>query len=506
MALSTPLRTFEHNKFLSMNDRDDPSVIRDLGASNIENFILRNVGELEMRDGLTAQGSSPTATNLGEGFLSRSSGLKHLIRVINGASNTSKFQYSENGTTWTNIAGGGSKATGAKWIMVQADDNLYAVNGSDTPIKYDGTSITTVSAIPNGVCLEWFNNRMWSFGRLVDPDKLFYSAIGNPESWDTTNDFIPINEGDGSAGLGLRGQATGRMFIGKERSVWYLSGATEDNFVVNNLTYEHGIASHESMIQVNNDVWCVDQEGNVRSLYRSQEDNLFSRLISEDLQYTVSGLNKTALFNSSAKFFNNFAMFFVANGVDSHNSLVMVWDTLANEGQGGWVKFTNWNIARATIFLDDRPKLFLHDSRTGNGQTYLWAGTNDNGLAITAKYETKIYDHGVPERRKKWKFAYQLAPALGAVSMKFYSSIDRAYYTLLKTISLQGSGDAQWDSATWDTSTWPAGSFIREKVKFTDGGGINHGYSNQIKLEAESSTTKIKIRKFTFHYRIFGLR
>lgn len=504
--LSTPLRTFEHSEFLSMNDRDDAAAIEDLHAANIENFIIRNVGELEMRDGLTAQGASPTATNLGEGFLARSSGLKHLIRVIDGPSNTAKIQYSDNGITWLDASGGGGLSTGKKWVFVQANDNLYGVNGSDTPVKYDGSTVTTVSAIPNGICLEWFNNRLWSFGKLDEPDKLFFSGANAPETWDTGTDFIPVNEGDGSPGLGLRGQATGRLFIGKERSAWYLSGTTEEDFILNNLTYEHGIASHESMIQVNNDVWCIDQEGNVRSLYRSQEDSLFSRLISEDLQYTISGLNKTALQNATAKFFNNYAMFFVPNGVDSHNSLVLIWDTLANRGKGGWVKFTGWNIARASIFVDDRPKLYLHDSRNGNGQTYIWSGTSDNGMAITAKYETKIYDHDVPERRKKWKYAYQFAPTVGDVNMRFYSSIDRNYYTLLKNVSLASPGDAEWDVAEWDVDSWPGGSFIREKVKFTDGGGTNHGYSNQIKLEAESATLKIKIRKFTFHYRVFGLR
>jgi len=69
----------------------------------------------------------------------------------------------------------------------------------------------------------------------------------------------------------------------------------------------------------------------------------------------ISGLNKSALDDSSAIFFDNYAMFFVPNGVDGHNSLVLVWDTQANTNDrgkphGGWVKFTGWNIARASVF------------------------------------------------------------------------------------------------------------------------------------------------------------
>lgn len=80
------------------------------------------------------------------------------------------------------------------------------------------------------------------------------------------------------------------------------------------------------------------------------------------------------------------------------------------------------------------------------------------------------------------------------------------YYTLLKIISLAGEADSEWDTAVWGQDTWSASGPVRQKVKFTDGGGTNHGYSNQIKLEAQSDSVKIKIRKFTMHYRVFGLR
>src|SRR3990167_4957359 len=114
MALRSSLQTFEHRLFGSYVDRDDGQVIPDFFATSIENWIIRNRGQIEMRDGLTARGTSPSATNLGASVLNRvtaSGTLRHLVRVINGASNTSKFQYSETGTTWIDITGGGSKTT-----------------------------------------------------------------------------------------------------------------------------------------------------------------------------------------------------------------------------------------------------------------------------------------------------------------------------------------------------------------------------------------------------------
>lgn len=503
--LGTPLTTFEHSEFFSMVDRDDPQSIPDLFAANIENWIIRNVGELEMRDGLTARGTSPSATNLGEGVLRRANGTKHLVRVINGAGSTSKFQYSSNeGLTWSDISGGGSLSTDGIWYMTQANDILYAVSAGQTTRKYDGSTMSSLPSLPSGTAIEWWNNRLWILDATT-LDKLWYSDANTPETFGGSS-FLFVNLGDGSPGIGLRGSQSGRLYIGKERSVWYLFGDTPSDFVLRNLTYEHGVASPEAMIAARNDVWCIDQEGNARSLYRSQEDTPFSTIKSSEIQYTISGINKAALDRASGIFFDNFLMFFVPNGVDSHNSLVIVWDFLANRGKGGWTKFTGWSVARASVLIGDTPKLFLHDSRSGNGQSYEWAGTSDNGIAITAKYETKIYDHKVPERRKKWKMAYQFAPSSAGEYLRFYDSVDRGYYTLLKTIDLEGMGETLWDNFNWDEGTWSAGGLIRERIPFTDGGGINHGYSNQIKIEAESATTKIKVRKFTMHYRIFGLR
>lgn len=507
--LNNPLRTFRHKFFFSMNNRDDPQIIPDFFAYNIENWIIRNVGQLEMRDGITARGTSPSATNLGSDVLYRANGVKKFVRVINGAANTSKFQASDDGTTWADISGGGSKATGLTWKFAQANNILYAVNGQDAAVKYDATSMSTVAAIPIGNAIFWWRNFMWVIGVAATPDRLYFSNVNDPETWGGS-DFINVNLGDQSAGVGLHGATGGtpRLYIGKKYSVWYLTGSSSANFAIQPLTYEHGVVSHESMVTTKNDVWCMDAEGNVRSLYRSESsDAPFSNIQSGDLQATISGLNKTSLAKTTAVFFNNFAMFFVPNGVDDYNSIVLVFDTLANNGKGGWSTFTGWRIARATVFTDTRPKLFLHDARTGNGQTYEWTGTSDNGIAITAKYETKVYDHGYPDQHKVWRFAYQYAPVIGNVTMKFYCSIDRYYYVLLKSVNLQGTGNhllgVDW---VLGTDKLGSGGFVKDRINYSDMGGNTTGTTQQVKLEAESTTTKIKIREFTSHFRVRGLQ
>ena len=334
MSLNSRLQTFDHAFFGSIIDKDDPQVIPNYYAANVENFLIRNRGELEVRDGLTARGTSPSATNLGAIQLIRQ-GTKYLLRVVNGSSNTSKFQHSQDGLTWSDVTGGGSKTTNQVWKFVQANEFIYGVNGTDTPIKYDGGSIATISAIPNGEAIGWFRNHMFIGGVSSVPDRLYYSNINDPETWGGSS-FINVNLGDGSPITGLKGigGATARLLIGKERSVWYLTGFTSSDFAISPLTYEHGVASQESMIEVGNDVWAIDLEGNIRGLYRTTEDVPFTALRSRDIQSLVSGLAKSSITKSTAVYFDNYAMFFVPNGVDSHNSLVLVWDTMANEKRG----------------------------------------------------------------------------------------------------------------------------------------------------------------------------
>lgn len=507
--LQSPLTTFPHKKFYSMIDKDDGQSIPNYYATNIENFIIRNKAEPEMRDGLTVRGSIPNANNLGACVLKKSNGLKKFIRVISGAANTSKFQDSDDSITWTDVAGGGSLNTDNTWSLVQANDYIYGVNGTDTPIKYDGYTITTIGAIPQGTGLEWWKNFLWVIGNPTYKDRLYFSNVATPETF-TGSDYINVNLGDTSNGVAVKGSAgsTGRLYIGKQQSVWYLTGSGSASFVLSILTYEHGVASQESMVEVGNSVWCMDNEGNIRDLYRTLYDTPFSGLASKDIQYTISSLNKAQLSKTTATTFNNFTMFFVPYGVNSYNSLVLVWDSLCNDNKGGWIKFTNWNIARAIIFpVGNVQTLFLFDSRTNNGQCYQWTGTSDNGMAIVAKYETKIYDFGYSSQEKRFKYSYQFAPVQGNFTSRFYASIDRYYYTLLASPSLLGTGNKLLGS-TWTMGVDKLGSggVVKVKIPYSSSGGQTRGSTLQVKLECESSSVKLKIREFTIHYLIRGLR
>lgn len=492
-----------------MQDRDDGQAIPDYYATNVENLILRNARQPELRDGLTARGTSPNQTNLGSAVLYKANGLKKFVRVVNGPGSTSRMQSSDDGATWSDIPGGALLSSNAVWSFAQANDNLYGVNGTDTPIKYDGSVITTVPGMPQGYYCTWWKNHFWIYRNPTFKDRAYFSNPNDPETY-TASDYINVNLGDQSFGTGIRGTAgdTGRLYLGKDRSVWYITGTSAANWALSILTYDHGVASHESMVDMKNGMLCLDLEGNVRNLYRSSTDNPFSTLHSADIPTTTSTINKSQLSKASAVVYDNFALFFVPSGVSDVNNLVLCWDALANLGKGGYVKFTGWNIARATVFNESNtPKLYLHDSRTDNGQTYEWTGTSDNGTAITGVYETKIYDYGMPDHEKRFSYAFSNAPALGNHTYNFYSSVDRYSYTLLKEVALLGTGNkllgVDW---TLGVDKLGAGGSVRTQVNYTDNGGTAEGITLQTKLELISATAKLQVREYTSHFRPYSLR
>jgi hypothetical protein len=101
---------------------------------------------------------------------------------------------------------------------------------------------------------------------------------------------------------------------------------------------------------------------------------------------------------------------------------------------------------------------------------------------------------------------YQYGPVLGTVPVSVYTSIDRFYYALNKTFNLTGTGDSSWGTAEWGVDLWGSGGQVQQKINMAEGGGQNKGYTIQYKLQAQSSTTQVKLRKFTTQWKYFGLR
>lgn len=131
------------------------------------------------------------------------------------------------GTLVNRLAAAGG--TDKLWYFEQMADSTnvqkcYMVNGVSTPQSYNidtpAATVNWAGSPPNGTVLKVWKNMMCVAGVATQPQRLYYSAIANPESF-PTNNFIDIkssdDENDKIVGLEVIGES---LLVFKQASVW----------------------------------------------------------------------------------------------------------------------------------------------------------------------------------------------------------------------------------------------------------------------------------------------
>jgi len=131
-----------------LNTFQDESMIKDSELTEAKNILL-SVDGIEPRPGTLHYGSSSGSRLLGGFGFYKSDGTRQFLRYCSGSNN--KLQKYVSGTP-TDIGSTTFNAS-ARMNFVQARDTLYGFNGQDNLWKYDGTTITTYTALttPTGL-------------------------------------------------------------------------------------------------------------------------------------------------------------------------------------------------------------------------------------------------------------------------------------------------------------------------------------------------------------------
>lgn len=115
-----------------------------------------------------------------------------------------------------------------EWDFVQATDNagteyVWAANGSDPAKKWPsagGAVAAWGGPPPAGYIFTAWKNMMIMAGVVLQPQRLYFSAINNPESWPATN-FIDIKTTDDDSDEITALEVVGEnLLVFKRRSVW----------------------------------------------------------------------------------------------------------------------------------------------------------------------------------------------------------------------------------------------------------------------------------------------
>jgi len=491
-------------------------------ASLIRNWDITNAGQLVRRRGTIQVGDTLGDEIDGLHFYKRKGGGKDLMLMEGG-----DLRYL-NSAVWDALDTGFTSGVKTWMVNCPLDDRVYISNDNDTMHYWDRASVVTNAcltdlgaAVPHGNVLAWHKNHMFTTNNVTVsgapyPNRIYWSAIGDPTTWDTTNDFIEVPGQGNVIGLADLGDA---LVIFKERNLQYMTGwgdtdwrITASSSNVANLSEQIGTISPRGMTRVGNEVWFIDDEAIIRRIYQTDFDPFRRDVISTKLVGTLAGLNKVQLSKVVATSWNDKVYFAIPTGASTDNNLILVFDLKASKrtGSEAWTTYTGWSPSVFALYdPSTTPELYYGGI---DGKVYLHTGPDDDGVAIDSRWDGRDDDFDRPERYKNYKFGYMSGRATDDINVGMYSSMDDASFAFLGDIDLTPQGGTLGPSGSFElgptgtTAVLGGGGTKEFKYYFSSGGGEVTAKSAKMSIRHAVANEQPTINNFTIHYKERVLR
>ena len=413
-----------------------------------------------------------------------SGGLKEMVVSRAGVSNAQL--YISTGGAFSAI-GSANLDNSAQINFVQASDRLFGFNGVEVvDVASDGTTVTRNRAgVPKGAFGFWFHNFLFVGGVTATPNRLFWSNLGDPTTFDAAN-YVDINANDGDSITALN-ILNDELIVFKHSSVWSISGWSGSTFSATTIAGQNtqnkasgnGTPSHQSVISLGRDLYYLSFSGGIPH-FRSFTQTSFAKtieggIVSLDIETTMTGLNKSQLSKCTGIYDGRYIYWALCNGASTTNNLVVVTDpdktfntTLGK--MNSWVTWTG--IAPQQFFsstLSGVAKIYFTDGSTG-GLVFLIDSSlhTDNGTNVVMTILTRDFMLH-PARQAKWVYAYQKYLSGSSGTLLIYARVDQSTdFSLQKTLNLQGTspGLGPTGSFTLGTSTLGGAMISQTRITF----------------------------------------
>lgn len=502
------LRYTEREFHRGYNDTLKPELLPSGCAADALNCILEQ-DKIEKRTGYSLIGHDiGSKRGLGLHAHEESGGTKRIICMFDKSdgSNGELYQWTGSGN-FTTVTGGGSFTANTDVNFETANDLTFSFNGTDSSYKYDGTSATAVAAVPVTKYPKWFHNYMFCAGNSTYPDRLYFSNVGDPETWGAS-DYIDINpnEGDVITGMHVLGD---ELLVTKRNRVWALTGFETAGFAVTDLNERvtgFGGISHRSMANIGNDnlfLSFVGEMPHIRSVQRTRYAvNVAGGIISEDLEGTLDGLNKSKLDLSAALFDGRRYYLALANGSSTFNNLVIIYDTLLK----GYTRWTGLNVANWCVStIGGRAEIYFQEADADSKVYKLDTSENDNSAAIDFQYKTRGFIcRGArgdikADTKAKWKYLYLTADSGSDVDLTIQTAPDLFTFEDEATVNLKGQSSVLPFTLPQQLGV---ASAVRERVNI----GRNPTHMMQFLFKQSEADKPVTIREYSVLFKPKRLR
>lgn len=478
------------------------------GASVLENWDITFKGRLKTRAGLTAYGDATTANAGRLGFYKKDDGNNYLL-----THEGTNLKYLS-GSTWTNIDTSMTEEN-LSFQDVDTENKIYGSSENNPVFHWDGSTYTELAAsIPHGNKIFWYQNHMFTLNNVnisgtKYKNRLYISNFGDPNTWTTGTDFIPLPGLGDAVTADILGNS---LVIFKDESYMFLSGyglnswvLSASNSSITNIDNSVGCPAVRGTVRVSaNELWFIDQKGNIRRITQA-DYGYSSSVMSNNIQGTIDTINFGYLSNAVAWYDDEKVYFAIPTGSSTENNTVLVYDLKAHSrtNKEAWTTYTGWIVSDMLSFpISSNPELIVAGG--SNKKIYRHTGTDDDGVDIAYRWDSGLDDYDKPERYKKYAYGYIYSGNQGDIDVTIHSSIDGIAFSEIGTFNLQGSGSKLGPTGSFllgptGDNRLGGGEDLEYKYYFYDGGGTITGKSLVMSLRYTGNQS-CYVNTFTNHF------
>jgi len=484
------------SKFIGYNDTL-PSEQLPSGVLAVAKNCFCESGEIVKRTGYSLIGNDLGAKP-GQGIkgVRFADGTLELLGIFNG------LIYKWTGTgNWSALTGTYTLNTTGLIDIVVANNAVYFFDGTNTVVKYNGTTCSTVANIPIGKYAKWFVNQLHVAGISGDPNALKSSVAGDPETFTggISSDLdVNANDGDEITALAV---FNNELYIFKRNRVWSASGFGTDALAITDINERLsgvGTFSHFAIVNTGNDLLYPSFMGD-RPIIRSLRKTWYNTVvdggeISEGIKGTLDGINKNTLTIASGLFDGVYAWFNFCNGSAAANNLTLTLQASTVDAKHkGWTQHTGIPAACMDNFAisGTTAKLYFLNSGADSTGFVMDTSTDDNGAAIAFEVRSRRYGGEMSEIKKKWKWIWMWAKEVGNYDVTIDYAVDGFDFDNAGTINLSGTGSTL-DTMILDTSRLGSTDIKKQRYTFPK----RKGHYLQLKVYDSSSTSSVTIRNW----------
>jgi len=443
------------NDGASDNDIQYKNVIEestDITATRVSNDSLNNLYPVTAEQVSVALGYTPVM------FVSGTAS-PYNIKVNSSA------QWASLGTTVS-----ATKVVSAMMPLTAAGgtDQLYFVDGTNLPKKWDGTTVTTATAagMPTPSFIFAMDNRLLMDN--VSDGGLRYTNLGADNFAGTFPSTNRVDFPEKCMWGHYYRDRVGLIFT--RQGVYSMSNFDYTGQNVAAETFRkipdsYGILSGRTVKQIGYWVYYQRPDGQIM-----RTNSQYAELVSDAIAPTLSAISLANLANAAAGSYGDFYYLSVTDSGNAQNNLIITLDTRVAP-KGGFTIDTG-KYASCFLTIPDRnnvPTIYYGDSRSSYGNVYqMEIGKSDNGSAIDMDVQTGVVVMSGIQYKDTLNDLLVVAETSGEYNLTIsYSKLTNLNSFRDYTVSLDTNA-GKWGTGVWGTGTWGGNTHIEQEINGID--------------------------------------